>query len=153
MQCAAYACGLLGRITGEKWAVCSTCPEQRGVLLYSTWPNDQVRIEHLSSCSVLGCSEHSQQPDYIRASTFCQFELILSILITSICWNLLMEVYSWRWSSYRNCSLVSIAQEKYFFFFFPKADSVGAFACKLQNDQFFFSLSGTEGDAANFMLI
>lgn len=120
VQCAVYACGLLGRLTGEKRAVCSTCPEQRGVLCYCTWPNDQLRIELLSSCLVLGCSEHSQLPDSMRATTFCQFELILSILITSISGIRLRKCILDTGPVTKTAVWYLLQKNNTFFFFFPK---------------------------------
>lgn len=132
MQCAVYACGLLGRLTGEKRAVCSTCPEQRRVLCYCTWPNDQLRIELLSSCLVLGCSEHSQLPDSMRASTFCQFELILSILITSIS-GIRLRKCILDTGPVTKTAVWDLLHKNNTFSFFSKADSVGHLnaSCKM----------------------
>lgn len=54
-------------------------------LWYCVWLSDQLNLWHTPSYLFLGCSEHSRHPDYITPSTFCQFELILSTLVASIC--------------------------------------------------------------------
>lgn len=96
-----------------------------------------VNLCCLSSCLLRGCSERSQQPYHVRASTVCWFELTLSTIIVPTCCTLLTQVHCCHWSRYQCCVFISIAQEKYFFL----GLTVGALACKLQNDwtfSFFF---------------
>lgn len=86
-----------------------------------------------------GCSERSQQPDYVGASAFCRFWI-----------NPVYNNHTHGLDSAYAGALLALVQLSMLHFhisctrevFFPRL-TVGAFACKLQNDQpfsFFFFL-------------
>lgn len=112
------------------------CPTCTGVVVLQprrySWS-----LGHALPCVWQGCSEHSWQPHCIPAAAFCPLALILSAVITPICWTLLSQVHSWPQSSCQGSGFIALPQEKPFF-----QGWLGALVYKLHNaHQFWFSPS------------